>query len=274
MWDPRLTAKGATLNRLTQSYVVVAISGTATIAAAIVAFVMLVSLQTIEEWPVSGLSLRTGEGGVTRATELSAPATRAAAGRSHAATPSGLPGITRVPAGAAAPGTRAAHHGQADLGGGSAIACRGDRSRGVSTGGPAATAPSLGSDSPSDAGSAAPVEPTGAGNGSGASAGSRSASGVRDAPSTDAVDTSRGQGKGHGSTAGENSGSEHAAKAPGSPNPASIKSKGPTSKSNPSTANSGPKSTPPPPTSDNAASGKGPAEPPGSHSQGNPGGPK
>ena len=36
-----------TLNRLTQSYVVGAISGTATIVAAIVAFVMLVSLQTI-----------------------------------------------------------------------------------------------------------------------------------------------------------------------------------------------------------------------------------
>jgi hypothetical protein len=34
-----------------------------------------------------------------------------------------------------------------------------------------------------------------------------------------------------------------------------------------------PKSTPPP-ASDNAASGKGPAEPPGSHSQGAPGGPK
>src|SRR6478736_3501920 len=97
--------EGATVNRLSQSYVVGAISGTATIAAAVVAFVMLVSLQTVEEWPVPGLSLRTGEGGgVSRATEVSTPAARAAAGRSHAATPSASPGATRAPAGTAASG--------------------------------------------------------------------------------------------------------------------------------------------------------------------------
>src|SRR3954469_25806301 len=50
------------LNRLTQSYVVGAISGTATIVVAVVAFVMLVSLQTLQEWPVSGFGPGSGSG--------------------------------------------------------------------------------------------------------------------------------------------------------------------------------------------------------------------
>jgi hypothetical protein len=245
---------------LTQSYVVVAISGTATIVAAVVAFVMLVSMQTIQEWPISGLGIHLGNGdsgGVTRATELSAPAARAATGRSHAVSPGAPQGTTRPTAGAAvpkAPESRAAHHGQANLGGGSAIGGRGDRSRDESTGGPTAAAPDVGSDSPSDTGSAAPAAPTPAENGSGASAGSRSVSNAGDPPSAEAVDTPSGQGRGHGSAAGENSGSEHAAKAQGSPNSASTKSRG-HSKSSPSSNGSVPNSTPPPAASGNAVSG-------------------
>jgi hypothetical protein len=234
------TAKGAPLNRLTQSYVVVAISGTATIVAAVVAFVMLVSLQTIQEWPISGLGFGSGDsGGVTRATELNAPASPA---RAHAATPSSLSGATRAPADAATPGVpggRAAHRGQADLEGGSAIAGRGDRSRGVSTGAPTATAPSLDSDSPSDAGSAAPVEPTGAGNGSGASAGSHSASGVRGAPPTEAAGTPTGQDRSHGSAAGENAGRGHSSHGGG------AKSTGPSKTAGPSKSASGKANGPP-----------------------------
>ncbi len=263
------TAKGATLNRLTQSYVVVAISGTATIVAAVVAFVMLVSLQTIQEWPVSGLGSGAGDsGGVTRATDVSAPA-RAAAGRSSAATPSGLSGTGRAPAGAAAPGARAERHGRLDLGSGSAIGGRGNRSSDEPTSGPIASTPGVASDPPSDAGSAAPVEPTRAGNGSGASAGSRSVSGVGNAPPEEAADTPTGQG--HGSAAGEGSGNEHAAKAPGSTNPASTKSK---KTSEPSSPTSKSKATRPPAAPGNTASGHGPPEPPGSHAQGTPGGPK
>jgi hypothetical protein len=68
-WD----GEGRTLNRLTQSYVVVAISGTATIAVAVVAFVMIVSLQTVQEWPISGFGLGNGDsGGVKRGAELRA----------------------------------------------------------------------------------------------------------------------------------------------------------------------------------------------------------
>lgn len=304
MCDPRLRTKGAVLNRLTQSYVVVAISGTATIVAAVVAFVMLVSMQTIQEWPISDFGLHLGNddsAGVSRATELGAPARPAAAGSSHAAAPGALPGAIPAPAGRAgragpeAPGEGAAHHGHQGVEGGSAIAGRGDRSGGGSTGAPTVTAPGHDSVSPSDAGSApAVVEPTGADSGSGASAGSRSASNVGDAPS-EPVDVPKGHGRGHGSAAADDSGSEHAAKSPVSSSPASTeshgssnahgpsksngssksnappsKSKSPAAKSKPASTGSVPKSTPPAAASENAASGEGPGKALGSQSSGGP----
>ena len=87
--------------------------------------------------------------------------------------------------------------------------------------------------------------------------------------------TPRRPGQGHGSAAGEGSGNEHAAKAPGSTNPASTKSKGhrPPSRAPPRPARCrSPPGRPPPPATRPPATG--PPEPPGSHSQGTPGGPK
>ena len=166
---------------MTQNYVVGAISGTATIAAAIVAFVMLVSLSTLQDWPISGLGLPFGNGdsgGATRAPESRTPAPK----RTAAIAPSTSLGATR--AARVAAGTE--RHGHAGVGGGSAIAGSGNGSGDIATGAPTASPPSSDPAPPSDDGSAAPVESTGEGGGSGSAGGagveagpvSRSARGV------------------------------------------------------------------------------------------------
>jgi hypothetical protein len=175
---------------LTQNYVVGAISGTATIAAAVVAFVMLVSLNTLQDWPISGLGLPFGNGdsgGAAREHEPRSPAPN----RTAAVAPGASLGATQAPEGAA----DAARHGQAGVGGGNAIAGSRTGSGDIATGTPTASPPSSGSAPPSDAGSAAPVESTGAGSGSGFGGGagvesgpvSRSAPGVDEAPPQEGI---------------------------------------------------------------------------------------
>jgi hypothetical protein len=184
---------------LTQSYVVGAISGTATIVAAVVAFVMLVSMQTLQEWPISGLDPGLGggdSGGATRAPESRTPAPN----QTSAVAPSASLGAAQAPTVAA--GTE--RHGHAGIGGGSAITGSGDGSGDIATGAPTAFSPSRGSEPPSDAGSAAPVESTspgsgsaGSGSGSGSEGGdgaesgpvSRSAPGVDEAPPEEGEET-------------------------------------------------------------------------------------
>jgi hypothetical protein len=302
-------AKGTSLNRLTQSYVVSAISGMAIITAAVVAFVMLVSLQTLQEWPISGLGLGNRDNsGATRPPEKGTP----------------TPNQTIIVAPSASPPTQApivaagtARNGQAGLGDGSAIAGGANETGDESTGAPTAVSPSPGSGPSSDAGSAAPVESTGvgstgAGSGSGSEGndggdsvpGSRSASGVREGPPDESAATPTGQGESADSSAGSvNSGKDRGvhggpAKTSDSSNPASTKTKPPTSKSKPSSTKSAPEpaapeSTPasagkpsstksapepaapestPEPTSASAASDKGAGKPPGPHPHGDPGG--
>jgi hypothetical protein len=48
------------VNRFTQSYVVGAMSGTAMVVAAIVGFVLLISVQAVRDWPGSGISIGLG----------------------------------------------------------------------------------------------------------------------------------------------------------------------------------------------------------------------
>jgi hypothetical protein len=282
------TAKGTSLNRLTQSYEVGAISGTATIIAAVVAFVMLVSLQTLQEWPISGLGLGNGDDrGAARAPGPSAPAANQT--QAAAVTRGASPGATQTPTGA--PGT--ARNGHAGLGGGSAVAGgNGD----VSTDAPTAS-PISESSQPSDAGSAAPVgtADSGASPGSDSDSGSegaagagsgpvsRSPSSLQGAPAEEAVAAPTGQGHGASSAASENAGKGHGASSAASENadrdhgphggaakaatpskPVFDKAKTPTSKPSPSSTSSvpGPKTpkSAPPPAAGNAAPGRGAGE--------------
>jgi hypothetical protein len=48
------------VNRFTQSYVVGAMSGTAMVVAAVLAFVLLISVQAVRDWPGSGISIGLG----------------------------------------------------------------------------------------------------------------------------------------------------------------------------------------------------------------------
>ncbi len=48
------------MNRFAHNYVVGAMSGTAVIAIAVAAFVLLVSMQAVRDWPASGLGLQIG----------------------------------------------------------------------------------------------------------------------------------------------------------------------------------------------------------------------
>jgi hypothetical protein len=279
----RYTAKGTSLNRLTQSYVVSAISGMAIIIAAVVAFVMLVSLQTLQEWPISGFGLGLGNGensGATRAPEIGTPTPNQTATVALNASPP-------IQAPTVAAGT--ARNGQAGLGDGSAISGGANGTGHESTGAPTAVPPSAGSGPSSDAGSAAPVESTvvestGAGSGSGSEgneggdSGPRSASGVREGSPDESAATPAGQGESVNSSAGSlNSDKDHGrhgdpAKTSDSSNPASTKTKPPVSKSKPSSTKSAPEPGAPESTPAPAAPDKGAGKPPGPHPHGDPGG--
>jgi hypothetical protein len=281
---------------LTHSYLVGAISGTTMIVAAVVAFVMIVSLQTLQDWPISGFGLGPGKGersGAKRAhgTGTPTPSQTAAAARSTSP-----PGATQAPIIAAA----TAHDGRAGLGGGSEVGGHTKGAGDVSTGAPTAVTPSPGSGPSSDAGVPAPVgssgaESTGASSGSGtkedkgvdSGPGSHSALGVKDGPSDESAATPTEQAPGAASAASESSdedqgshgGPEKTAESPGQ---ASIKSKPPKSKppetkqakSTPPQAEAAPEpaaaeATPPP-----AAADEGAGKQPGAHSHGGPGGRK
>jgi hypothetical protein len=62
-WDPGERQRESFLNRLAHSYVVGARSGAAVIGAAVVAFMLLVSMRGLDELPVSGLVLGRGDDG-------------------------------------------------------------------------------------------------------------------------------------------------------------------------------------------------------------------
>ena len=47
--------------RQAHTYLAGAVSGTALVAAAVVAFVLLVSLQALKDWPLAGISVGGGE---------------------------------------------------------------------------------------------------------------------------------------------------------------------------------------------------------------------
>src|SRR5690348_16899651 len=63
------------VNRFTQSYVVGAMSGTAMVVAAVVAFVLLISFQAVRDWPGNGISIGIGhdESGVAVGPARKAP---------------------------------------------------------------------------------------------------------------------------------------------------------------------------------------------------------
>ena len=100
------------MNRFAHNYVVGAMSGTAVIAIAVAAFVLLVSMQAVRDWPASGLGLQIG-----RDDGPSAPnGTATQATPRHSAAPSGAAIIAGGGAGATATTTTAGgpgkrHHG-------------------------------------------------------------------------------------------------------------------------------------------------------------------
>jgi hypothetical protein len=70
--------------RQAQNYLAGAVSGTALIAAAVVAFVMLVSLQALRDWPLANIGGNSGVGVSDGRPAAGAAGTGAAAGTSHA----------------------------------------------------------------------------------------------------------------------------------------------------------------------------------------------
>lgn len=146
--------------RQAHTYLAGAVSGTAMVAAAVVAFVLLVSFQALKDWPLAGISLG---GDDSSATVPSNPAAGSAG-----------PGAGTGAAGAAAgPGATA---GSARGGDGRAAGAQGDRaavdaSPTAATGSPTAEAPPSG---PSDQGASAPSgssSPTGSASASPAGGG-------------------------------------------------------------------------------------------------------
>jgi hypothetical protein len=149
------------VKRLANGYLVGAVSSAATIIVAVVAFVILVSLQAMYQWPVSGLGLRVGNGessagntgAVTSRAKLAAPRMKA--------TPTGSASVaeggTTSPAVTGARSSKRRH--APETGGG--------------TYGTAAISPAktivvtTGSQPPSSADSAPPADSTGTGSGSG-----------------------------------------------------------------------------------------------------------
>lgn len=100
------------MNRFAHNYVVGAMSGTAVIAVAIAAFVLLVSMQAVRDWPASGLGLHIGRDDGHSA--VSGTATRATPRHSaplsgHAIVAGGGAGATANATTADGPGKR--HHG-------------------------------------------------------------------------------------------------------------------------------------------------------------------
>ena len=65
--------EAAGVNRFAHNYVVGAMSGTAVIAVAVAAFVLLVSMQAVRDWPASGLGLQIGRDDGPSTTNETAP---------------------------------------------------------------------------------------------------------------------------------------------------------------------------------------------------------
>jgi hypothetical protein len=143
------------------TYIAGAVSGTALIVAAIVAFVPLVSLQALHEWPASGLGPK---GGGSRAGESGG----ATAGAKHA-----VPGLSATPSGDSSVVTRGAAGTTGTAGKGRHAGGTGSPAHGAAAISPALASPVVGArashppvgsgPAPSAAPSAPPAVSTGAG---------------------------------------------------------------------------------------------------------------
>jgi hypothetical protein len=152
--------------RQAHAYFAGAISGTALIAAAIAAFVLLVSLQALRDWPLAGLGFGSSDGSVERATH--------ARGATGAALPNGKAGAATA---GRAPGAGDAAHRNTSHGGTTGLGQSPSSRAGTPTGGPG-TAPS-GTPVTGTTGGGSGSNGSGSGGDSGGTAGSgRSVSGT------------------------------------------------------------------------------------------------
>ncbi len=166
--------------RQAHSYLAGAVSGTALVAAAVVAFVMLVSLQALRDWPLAGLG-----GGDSAAVSPSQPVVPAGAGSGPAA--ADTQGAAGQAKGATAQGGGIARNGQRD--GAAGVLASPPPSAGSPTGeqpAPGSTGGGSGGSVPS--GSASPSSKGGAGAGTGALPGTGAGGGSTSGAVTGAVD--------------------------------------------------------------------------------------
>ena len=108
------------MNRFAHNYVVGAMSGTAVIAVAVAAFVLLVSMQAVRDWPASGLGLHIGRDdgpSATNGTATQATPRHSATLSGDAIVAGGGAGATATTTKAGGPGKR--HHGDGTEAGGS-----------------------------------------------------------------------------------------------------------------------------------------------------------
>jgi hypothetical protein len=145
--------------RQAHTYLVGAVSGTALIGAAVITFVMLVSLQALKDWPLAGI----GGGGDGAAVSTGQPARGAG---NAASAGGGSAAAAAHAAGKGAKGTSPQHGGAGSLGG----------SRGGSAAGGTSPAPS-GGEAPSGGAGSTPSSTPGGGSGGGSGPGGGSAGG-------------------------------------------------------------------------------------------------
>ena len=148
------------MNRWAHSYVLGAASGTAVIVAALVAFMLLVSFQAFQEWPVSGIGLgsSSGDGGAGSAPDSKRPPPAAT---TREAVPSAALDARQGVATRAGSTTASTRHRQAGVGVGNATnGGGGDVGSGVQSDSRRGAASPI-SEPPSGADSAPPTESTG-----------------------------------------------------------------------------------------------------------------
>jgi hypothetical protein len=168
------------VNRLGHSYVIAAASGTALIAAAVVAFVMLVSLQLLHDWPASSLGLRLGgDGGSGRSGSA-----KQALGGARAIHAGGV-GVSRAVATGAAAGATAAGVGKNRADAGTEATGAGKRAMAISPATAATPVQSPPPNSPSGGrGGSSPEGGNGPAGGGGESGGAPQQTGSTPPPST------------------------------------------------------------------------------------------
>ncbi|MFL5899662.1 MAG: hypothetical protein ACJ75S_00465 [Solirubrobacterales bacterium] len=157
-WDPgyEATTEAVSMIRQAHTYLAGAVSGTALIGAAVVTFVMLVSLQALKDWPLAGI----GGGGDSAAVSTGQPAS----------------GTGNAASGAGAAAARAAGNGanRADRRPGGVDALRGQL--GGNAAGGTSPAPS-GGEAPSGGAGSTPSSTSGGGSGGSGSGGGSTGSG-------------------------------------------------------------------------------------------------